>query len=478
MSTPAARRRGCTTLAVFPAGLAAGVWAFERIRELDAISSGFGRLKPSRSLKARLPCDVLPTLPAESVHCCVSSPPYWGLRDYGTGTWTGGNPACDHLPPTARRGTERRASTLGGGVAHLTAQEGGSFGKRECPRCLAGSALTVSSGARRRPRKNDVRNMVDDVFAEVRRVLRDDGTLWLNIGDSYSMTTRGSSGRGKNGTNRGSVIEDRSWQLGPSCKPKDLVGIPWRVAATERCRAGWLVSAPGHHLAQAEPDARERYRPLYQEPRIYFSAQQVGAVLFRQLKGDSGAKRPVADGGAVFRQGLSTMRDRNDGDRERDMTPTVDRNRRSVWTVGTKPYKEAHFATFPPDLILPCILAGTSAEGCCARCGAPWEKQINRERMATRPARDSKLDGHAPEEFGNRDPERHVTTRTVTGWQPTCRCGDKRKVPATVLDPFAGSGTTALVAQLNGCRSIGIELNPKYCKLARRRTQQATFLGA
>jgi len=181
------------------------------------------------------------------------------------------------------------------------------------------------------------------------------------------------------------------------------------------------------------------------------------------------------------------------------------RNRRSVWTIATQPYPEAHFATFPEKLAEPCILAGTSDEGCCPECGAPWVRVTEKNRRPTRPGKTSKVyktpdgwdtsvgeGGHGTFhkagrekgttdyenrhrrdaiETGNRDPERHVTETITAGWKPTCEC-DAGPVPCVVLDPFLGSGTTAAVAKYNGRHAIGIELNPQSIELAKKRLVQ------
>ena len=148
------------------------------------------------------------------------------------------------------------------------------------------------------------------------------------------------------------------------------------------------------------------------------------------------------------------------------------RNKRSVWTISTKPCKEAHFAVMPGDLAEVCILAGTSAEGCCAACGAPWERVVERERVATRPGTDTKVTGDSMTD-GNRDPERHVTEVKTIGWERTCECDEARVSPCTVLDPFGGAGTTALVSQLHERDSVICELNETYAKIAQKRIGKA-----
>ncbi len=158
---------------------------------------------------------------------------------------------------------------------------------------------------------------------------------------------------------------------------------------------------------------------------------------------------------------------------------TETRNKRSVWTVPTVAYADAHFATYPPDLIKPCIMAGTSARGCCARCGAPWERITESEksfesgsgRAGNMP--NGKQDLRASETNSTPDIRLGpvVSTKTL-GWQPTCKhqLGSGWMVePCTVLDPFAGSGTTGMVALELGRKAVLIELNPKYVELIEQR---------
>jgi hypothetical protein len=144
------------------------------------------------------------------------------------------------------------------------------------------------------------------------------------------------------------------------------------------------------------------------------------------------------------------------------------RNKRSVWTVGTLPYSGAHFATFPPALILPCILAGCPAQ-CCAKCGAPWERVVEIESHTDRPqSRPMGTRGNQPSlcaSVGQPQQGSRYTTSTTLGHRPTCGCNADTR-PGTVMDPFGGSGTTGEVASGNGRRAVLIELNPEYAKLA------------
>lgn len=165
--------------------------------------------------------------------------------------------------------------------------------------------------------------------------------------------------------------------------------------------------------------------------------------------------------------------------------------------VTSQGYAEAHFATFPMKLVEPFILAGTSAKGVCPECLAPWNRAVEKDRKATRPAEKSKVtkltQSHAvrknidPEinwrnstlssQVGNRDPQRHCTTTQTTGWQPTCKCPAHEPIPARVLEPFLGSGTTLAVAIQHGRHGIGIELNPDYMELAKKRLAEPVGVG-
>jgi hypothetical protein len=164
-------------------------------------------------------------------------------------------------------------------------------------------------------------------------------------------------------------------------------------------------------------------------------------------------------------------------------TPYAKRNKRSVWEIATGQFPEAHFALFPRKLVEPCILAGTSAKGCCAACGAPWVRVV---RKTTEFASGSGRSGVAPtgkhsrpeqEKSGDYDIRMGpVTSTETTGWRPSCKCAAET-VPCTVLDPFSGSGTTCLVAIANRCNTIGIELKPSDCAMSRRRLEAETSQG-
>jgi DNA modification methylase len=371
--------------------------------------------------------DTLRTLPDASVHCCVTSPPYFGLRDYGHDGQMGLEPTPDEF------------------VAALV-----------------------------------------EVFREVRRVLRDDGTVWLNLGDSYAANglrsdTRGGFNDRYFGTDNGGGKQAETIGHVPPAvvpsglKPKDLIGIPWRVAFALQADGWWLRQDIIWHKPNPMPEsvtdrctkAHEYIFLLTKSARYYYDA----AAIAEETGSEGGAPRLF---GAAKQDG--TLRQ----DIGRTFVDNGTRNRRSVWTVATKPFSEAHFATFPPDLIEPCVKAGTSEHGCCPGCGAPWERVVERSgqmpcesdagddlhllRQSNNDAdRRRQLSGARQAEWKRQNPDK------MLGWRPTCECATHEPVPCTVLDPFGGAGTTGLVADRLGRNAILCELNPEYAAMAEAR---------
>lgn len=426
--------------------------------------------------------DILRTLPDQSVHCCVTSPPYFGLRDYQTATWEGNDSECNHQVGEIRTGM---------GMATLSEQYRGGgkkaadpkpmFAKSECPHC---GARRVDQQMGLEPTPDEFVAGMVDVFREVRRVLRDDGTLWLNIGDSYGREPgKGQHKPGDSGKH--GYIYDAgggrasSTAIGGDVKPKDLIGIPWMLAFALRADGWYLRSEIIWHKPNPMPEsvtdrptkAHEQIFLLTKSPRYYYDAEAIKepadpsslARLDQNIAGQVGSARAHAGGktnGAMKAVG------------------GVFRNARSVWTIATKPFTEAHFATFPPDLPERCIKAGTSERGCCAACGAPWLRVVEKNLVPTAKAakrnvvdqRDYAAD--AKDQGANRQKNGHVpgwARQDITlGWRPSCQC-DASIIPCTVLDPFGGAGTTGLVADRLQRHAILIELNPEYAEMARRR---------
>ena len=349
--------------------------------------------------------ESLRTMPDKSVHCCVTSPPYWGLRDYGTARWEGGSADCDHK----NRPLASPKSTLKGHTPDVKLAMGGMPLRDTCGKC---GAIRVDNqlGLEKTPEEY-VAKMVE-VFREVRRVLKDDGTLWLNLGDSYANPPSGQAQRAFNGQGgdygRGGFPKSEAHvgklrhSIPSGLKPKDLVGIPWRVA--------FALQADGWYLRQdiiwAKPNPMPESvtdRCTKSHEYIFLMSKSAKYWYDADAVKEAGTGRNwMASGGNLVGKGVHKCGDGYRDNKDGRSGFATGRNRRSVWHISTRPYKGAHFATFPPALIEPCIKAGCPAGG-------------------------------------------------------------------TVLDPFGGSGTTGRVANDLGRKAILCELNTSYVELIKQR---------
>jgi DNA modification methylase len=339
--------------------------------------------------------DRLSELPDGSVRTCITSPPYWGLRDYGTATWLGGDEGCDHLgKPMATKANINRNCGTGNDVKNATARE---FFRETCAKCGA-TRKDDQLGLEATPEEY-VANMVA-VFREVWRVLADDGTVWLNIGDTYATGSGGNSTTSdKQRSSAGTIMTPRPAYRDGVIKPKDLVGIPWRVAFALQAD-GWylrqdIIWAKPNPMPESVRDrctkSHEYVFLLSKSPRYYYDHEAIKEPSVTNTEGQS-----IRFGGSKYGDSDDPKHATKSGNVYED---TGKRNKRDVWTIATKPFKGAHFAVMPEALVEPCVLAG-SAEG------------------------------------------------------------------DTVLDPFTGSGTVAVVALRHGRNFVGTELNPEYAKIA------------
>ncbi len=426
--------------------------------------------------------NLLRGIPDNTVHCVCTSPPYFGLRDYQTASWDGGDSNCDHRNTSVTRQEKSRASSgLGGSKETVHASH---VARGVCPRC---GAVRVDSqiGLEETPEEY-VAAMVE-VFREVRRVLRPDGVCWINLGDSYNGSG-GVGGVGKQHTNQGSVDRPDKRAGYGGLKQKDLIGIPWMTAFALRADGWylrqwmpWVKRSPMPESVTDRPGtACETVFLLSKSPHYYFDwvagqRQSRGRSDARARDNGTGVEDAKRKGGDSSCGGNGETRQFRSGDLWFDSVGALlsDDGTFLGLDVTTQPYKEAHFAVFPEKLVRPLILAGTSEKGVCPDCGAPWERVVEKDRVATRPGTMTKVTGDTLTD-GNRDPERHVTKTKTVGWNPSCKCGNPKTVPAIVLDPFAGSGTTLAVAVGHNRRAIGVELNPDYADMARRRVGAVT----
>lgn len=413
---------------------------------------------------------VLQKLPDESVHCVVTSPPYWNLRDYRVKGQIG-------LEASPERYIERLVQ----------------------------------------------------VFDEVRRVLRKDGTLWLNIGDCWNSRPN-RSGRSfrrdraeefPTESTRGKVIPRGSGRWGGGngsvggLKDKDLVGIPYLLAFALQSAGWWWRQAIIWSKPNVMPSSQidrctqsHEYVMLFSKRAKYFFDYVAISERTKPVGSHPSDSKPSPN---YSNSGFGIGR-RSPEFRWRYVVKTG--MKRSVWTITVRGYQEAHFATFPEDLVKPCILAGTSERGCCPKCGAPWERVVEKAGGTTGTSwHDHRNDLELGQRGGTamREGFESYEVRTA-GWRPTCvhynqqyrllmpRAKSRRKQrqhdaarswwkrarkrpapfeadtePAIVLDPFAGSGTTGRVAEDLGRDWVLIDINSKYAGMAGRRTAQVSL---
>lgn len=367
-------------------------------------------------------------LDAESVQCCVTSPPYWGLRDYGTGRWEGGDPTCPHAPRPQ--------------VSNKEASNNGALRDKPTSVCKCGAQRVDRQLGLEKTPDEYVEKMVA-VFSEVWRVLKPDATLWLNLGDSYASDLKGGGGKANSTLNAKrdedglvigkSIVTYEPRRLNHGLKPKDLCMIPARVALALQA-AGWylrsdIIWAKPNCMPESVTDRPTRSHEylflLTKQPKYYYDAEAIAEpasyAMYAQVEdgyngealkdyGANGVQNPSSVKSRIIENARNRSKKRGEYNGKTNGLPgreafcayTITRNKRDVWTVSPACYPDAHFATFPPDLIRPCILAGSKP-------------------------------------------------------------GD------VILDPFGGSGTTGQVALELGRQAVLCELNPQYIELIHQR---------
>ena len=370
--------------------------------------------------------ESLKKLEDESINTCITSPPYWGLRNYN--------------------------------------DEEKQLGMEDMP-------------------EEFVDNLVK-VFREVKRVLRDDGTVWLNLGDSYAMSsirggTKKFSGNVGSHNHYEKSIKKGKRNIPIGLKPKDLIGIPWRVAFALQ-QDGWylrqdIIWNKPNPMPESVKDrctkAHEYIFLLSKSPKYYYDNEAI--------KDD--AKFPDGPTAAdAIRKGVGDpkMQTRN-GLHKIGANPK--RNKRSVWAVTTKPFTGAHFATFPMDLIEPCVLAGCP-EKVCVKCGEPYQREVElgdydlEHQKLSGGDTEGKYFGASTKDYAqNKAQDASETKKRILesmrhrkdlGVVKQCDCETDETRPGVVLDPFAGSGTTAVVASGHNRDAVLLELNEEYIELA------------
>jgi DNA modification methylase len=404
-------------------------------------------MTPINKIVHGLAGDVLPSFDDKSVHCVVTSPPYYAMRRYGN---------CDAIFPAGEYVPLTGASPI------AYPEWSGELGLEPTVEMFVGHIVAI--------------------FAEIRRVLRNDGTCWVNFGDSYN-------GSGKAGMNPeyqerhfNFSKKEKSERMGvptriAGLKPKDLIGIPWRVALAMqaegwylRCDNIWSKNNVLPESTKDRPTRQHEYFFLFSKSKNYFYDAE---AVKEKVTGNAHAGRKDFQMSTKYRDDFGGFNRR--GKSMNDHYRPEMRNKRSVWNVPAQGLAGAHFATFPPSLIEPCILAGTSAYGCCAQCAAPYKRGIIRT--------DEVADSHNGSRFdtgrtgmvkmdGKSAPKSGLRFKSVPGdWKPTCKCECDDVSRCIVIDPFMGSGTTAETALLHGRDFVGIEPNEEYLQMAEKRIQ-------
>jgi len=401
-------------------------------------------------------------IPDKSVHCVVTSPPYWGLRVYD------GDQAVEW--PEVRYHPLRYCPEI------VIPSWRGGLGNEPTPDAYIGHMILC--------------------LREWGRVLRGDGTLWVNLGDSYA-------GSGKGG-----------------CPSKNLVGIPHLFAFAAQAE-GWylrndIIWAKPNPLPESVTDRLTRGHEcifLLAKSRKYFfdhiaikeplKESSVGwaerkerliaengvGTLGKQI--ESGVDGSHGYAGLALGRNGQTGYDVELGANKRDVWMVEEESdpfvrfcaergvdlaalrdeyegaatgKGDTWRVATKPYAGAHFAAFPEELVRPMILAGTSARGVCPACGAPWVRVVERGGVVYQDSGNRKRADAPGAEFSASSALRTgtITGKKTTGWRPTCTCNAGEPIPATVMDPFNGSGTSGRVATKLGRSYIGIDVCEEY----------------
>ena len=360
--------------------------------------------------------ETLQKMDDQSVNTCITSPPYWGLRDYN--------------------GEEEQ------------------LGLEDTPELF-------------------VDNLVK-VFREVKRVLKDDGTVWLNLGDTYSShkdckstaqsLAKGTQAEVAHVIDKGRSVSRNTKKLKQAgLKNKDLIGIPWRVALALQADGWYLRQDIIWHKPNPMPESvkdrctksHEYIFLLSKNVKYYFDYE---AIKEDAVGNSPNNKKPHKHQGQPFSRTKENLV---------NIQAVEKRNKRSVWTVTTKPFKGAHFATFPMDLIEPCVLAGCP-EKICIDCGKPYKRVIQQPKplevkRGRRAGTDDRLIGGVLDKYKRENPPIDL------GLQKQCDCNTNETKAGTVLDPFGGSGTTAIVANKHNRNAVMCELNKEYVGIAKER---------
>jgi DNA modification methylase len=406
--------------------------------------------------------DNLKNLPDNCIDTCVTSPPYWGLRDYGTDavTW----PEISY--------------TIFGLNIYVPSWTG-HLGLEPNPEMFVSHIVLI--------------------FREVKRVLKPSATLWLNFGDSYSAASKNrsleqalakSTLEGRKNVN----ILNQINKITSNLKPKDLVGIPWMVAFALR-DDGWylrqdIIWNKKNHMPESVSDrctkSHEYLFLLSKSLNYYFDQFAIRETASnnthaRQSRAKNGQKSNPDDKKNGIRPpkaiGIPAGIIKNNESFNLSLSELVNyKNKRSVWTVGSEAFPEAHFATYPKLLITDCIKAGSSEYGCCSVCGKPYERILKPSEdyekylgkgFTNHNKQLDSVNNYQEQLRGNPRPKICADYETE-GWKKPCKCNSEI-IPTIIMDPFSGAGTTAIVSRILNRNFIAFELKPEYIDMSNRR---------
>ncbi len=443
--------------------------------------------------------DVLDSMDKQSVHCVVTSPPYYGLRNYDLPpTVWGGQKECSHYwSSSSQPPTKLGMSGNTNGISKNFIDPGKIYAPSDVPlhgmRCMECDAWSGCLGLE--PTIEMFVEHIVYVFSRVWRVLRNDGTVWLNLGDSYAGSGRRTEKHSNPGINksvkRGGV--GLQSHIPPGVKRKDLMGMPWRVALALQASGWYLRSDIIWQKLNALPES-VRDRPSKSHEYIFLLTKNE-----KYFYDNDAIRQPLAES-SIKRLEVESFWDETGGDKDYNVPGMSSRktlenlkkaydeekllgaNKRTVWPISSGSLKLHHYATFPIKMVEPCIMAGTSEHGVCRNCGKPYRRIIERKSSTMNlRVRDAKkgiseyktgFDGSADatnKEILNYSKEESVKIQKgKTKWIAGCKCNDTL-IPATVMDIFSGSGTTGLVSLRHGRSYVGIELNQKYVDISRER---------
>lgn len=354
---------------------------------------------------------ALKQLPSESIQCCITSPPYYMQRDY-----------------------------------HVA----GQIGLEE--------------------KLDDYLDKIINVMMEVHRVLRKDGTLWLNLGDTYATGSPNNPTTTKQQSNKGSLrdnIARRPYLNNPQLKAKDLCGVPWRVAFALQER-GWylrsdIIYARKNGIPESVKDRPTRsheYVFLLSKSKKYF----YDCDAIREPYTTTHPRRRSTN----FKKGSEVG---NHGIGNEILYPNPSgKNKRDVWILPVSPLKNSlHFASFNWKLVEPCVKAGTSSYGCCDKCKSPYIRIVEREQFESERGGEP----YRKERGVGTTADRRILNENaeikMLGWKQNCKCENSSAVPCVILDPFSGIATVGVEALKYNQNYIGIDLNPDYNNYAKDR---------